>query len=473
MDQQFSTMMDNCSQQSLLDELRSQNSISQQSEDLHYSDESMSSTTDNVEVILKLSLVDEENNFTKLDWTVFEQSIDLISKSWRFISFSDRHSSAIFAEFDNETIESLLKITSLNILESKVSVKIVRLNELSISKGILYNPVTIPMSTEHLMNKLKSQGVISLLKLQKSVTGSKEKFFTGSIILTVVGEEVPQFVRVGVVKLSVRPLAPRLMLCSHCSLLGHTAQNCKKKDINLCRDCFNSHALGVVCPKLFCKNCNGNHSALRKDCPAIIEELKIVKLKERLNLSYIDAKNILISGTLSNIPQYAAKDIIEQAKHTFNRNRMLLEELKVMTDKCIVLSVQKDKALEDNKLLMEDNQQIPELKLKLEKTNQELVTAYGAISSKDSLILEQSEVIKELNESANQFTNQLENTSNQIKHFSKSNEDLKAENVSIKDKYKELKGKFDLMSNELAETSKKLELSDDLLKHKKNKITYK
>lgn len=457
-------MMADCNQQLVLDE---QNSISQQNDDLNSSDDSMSGVTPDEEVFLKFSLVNTVDNFTTLDWTVFEQSIDLVSKSWRFISFSDRHSSAIFAVFDREVSERFLEITSFTFVGVKVFVKFVRLNEFSISKGILYNPVTIPMSAEHLLNKLKPQGVISLIKIQKSLAGSKDKFFTGSIILTVEGEEVPQFVQIGAVKLSVRPLAPRLMLCRHCSLIGHTAPNCKKRDLHLCRECFNDHAVGVACPQSFCKNCNGNHSALRKDCPAIVEERKIVDFKERHNLSYIDAKNIIISEAFSDIPQYVAKDIIERAKHTFNHNLRLMEELKEMTDKCSVLAVQKDKALEANKILLEDNEQIPDLKKKLEKANQELETAYQTISSKDSLILEQSELIKELNVSATKFTIQLEKTSKQIKQFAKSNEDLKAENTTIRAKYKALNEKFNLMSKELSKTSNEMESST-----KKHKITH-
>lgn len=457
-------MLADCSRLSVLDV---QNSIIQQTDVLNSSDDSMSSMTPDVEVFLKLSLVNTEDNFTTLDWTVIEQSIDLVSKSWRFVSFSDRHSSAIFVEFDKEVAERFLEITSFSIAGVKVFVKVVRLNEFSISKGILYNPVTIPMSAEYLINKLKPQGIISIIKIQKSLAGSKEKFYTGSIILTVEGEEVPQFVQIGAVRLSVRPLAPRLMLCSHCSLLGHTAPNCKKRHLDLCRECFNDHAVEVDCPKSFCKNCNGDHPALRKDCPAIVEERKIVHFKERHNLSYIDAKNIIFSGTFSDIPQYVAKDIIERAKHTFNHNQRLMDELKEMTDKCIVLAVQKDKALEDNKILLEENEQIPDLKSKLEKANQELETAYQAIASKDSLILEQSELIKELNVSATKFTSQLENTSKQIKQFAKSNEDLKAENTSIRAKYKALNEKFNLMSKELSKTSNDMESST-----KKHKITH-
>lgn len=461
-------MMD--SQQSILDGTNGQNAINPQCEDSDTDD----SITDDVEVFLKLSSVNPKDNFTILDWTLFEQCINLDSKSWRFISFSDRHSSVIFTESNRENIESFLEITSFIIGGVKMLVKIVRLDEFSTSKGILYNKVTIPMSAEHLLDKLKPQGVTSLFKIQKSLDGSKEKFFTGSIILTVEGDEVPQFVQIGAIKLLVRPLAPRIMMCKHCSLLGHTTPNCKKRDVNLCTKCFNCHDVGVVCPKILCKNCNGNHSVLRKDCPAIVEEIKIVNLKERHNLSYMDAKNIVNSSSISNTPQYAAKDIIERAKQTFNQNILLMKEIKSMTDKCIVLSVQNDELLEANKILLKESEQIPCLKLNLEKSNRDLETAYQAITSKDSLILEQSEIIKELNDSATQFTTQLEQTSHQIKHIAKINEDLKAENSSVKTKYKALNEKFNLLSKELAKTSTLMETSDDLPNKstKKHKITH-
>lgn len=454
-----------------LDESNGQSQSNHQFEDSDISDESLNPDK---EVLLKLSLVNTEDNFTRLDWTLFEQLIDLVSKSWRFIAFSDRHSSAIFAEPYFVNVERFLEISSFNIVGVEVHVKVIRLDEASTSKGILYNQVTIPMSAEHLLNKLKPQGVIGLLKIQKLLAGSKEKFYTGSIILTVEGEEVPQFVQIGAIKLLVRPLAPRLMVCSHCSLIGHTAPNCKKREIHLCNKCFNGHDVGVDCPKIFCKNCNGNHSALRKDCPALLEERKIVNLKERHNLSYLDAKNIINAGIISNIPQYAAKDIIERAKHTFNRNIRLMEDLKDMTDKCVVLSLQKDDAIEANKILLEDNEQIPGLKEQLEKVNQELKSAYSAISSKDSVILEQSELIKELNDAATKFTSQLEKTSNQIKHFAHTNEDLKLQNSALKSKYKALNEKFNLLTKELENTSSMMDTSVEISNKssKKPKITH-
>ena len=70
-----------------------------------------------------------------------------------------------------------------------------------------------------------------------------------------------------------------------CNKIGHLTKNCKLKD-KLCPKCNSANCSGN-CPKAIwkCTNCNGNHSAAYKGCPALKSAIS-KSMDRRQNLSY-------------------------------------------------------------------------------------------------------------------------------------------------------------------------------------------
>ena len=76
--------------------------------------------------------------------------------------------------------------------------------------------------------------------------------------------------------------------CFKCNKIGHLTKNCKLK-VKLCPKCNSKNCSGNY-PKAIwkCTNCNGNHSAAYRGCPALKSTIT-KSMDRRQNLSYAQA----------------------------------------------------------------------------------------------------------------------------------------------------------------------------------------
>lgn len=83
------------------------------------------------------------------------------------------------------------------------------------------------MSKDKLLEKLKSQGVVNLFKLEKTtnllVTG--RKFYTGSIILFFDNFNNTKSIIIEFLKINLNLMNPRPMMYNNCGMIG-------KEDVN-------------------------------------------------------------------------------------------------------------------------------------------------------------------------------------------------------------------------------------------------
>lgn len=303
--------------------------------------------------ILTFSFVEEKDSFKSINWCITQQSLILVVKTWKFIAFANSLRSFILSEANNEEVQKLICIEKLNIKGIEYRVKVEELNALK-KKGIIYSEITIPFSDEELMTELEPQGVKEVYKIQKVDKNSNVKFYTGSVILVFEGNNERNVVNLGYNQLVISNLIPRPMLCSHCGLLGHNLKRCRSLDIEFCKKCFNIHDVLDSC--LYrCKNCNKNHNPKDKQCEAIFKEVQVLKIKERHNIGYFDARAIVESSSPNTQLSISGRNI-DQGDYTklIHENASLLKELdKVIVQRNLAL-VEKDQALEKIKVLEEE-----------------------------------------------------------------------------------------------------------------------
>lgn len=181
--------------------------------------------------------------------------------------------------------------------------------------------------------------------------------------------------------------------------------------------CYEQHNFDEICV-LVCKNCKGGHSSNFKGCPALKEEVEILKVKESYSVSYFDAKSIFKSNT----------DQLEgaQSSHTKTFQELYDENKKLVNDL--------RSARQENRRIVEERNNIAK-KLNhvehdiLPQLNRDLEEAYDKINRLEITIKDQEHSMQE----SVKFTQDelgAANSENLI--ILQQNEELKRENTDLK-----------------------------------------
>lgn len=273
----------------------------------------------NSEWALRLSLVNNDDNFIDINWIKVTDFLNSFSKCWSFLAFGTNHKSVII---NGGNHEDTIKFNDLSEIKIDTVVYPIICEELKSlpKKGIIYNKILTNSETAQIQDALKDQGVMQIHRIQKTNSFNGQKFFTGSIILNF-EDNVPAYVKISKINIPVNPLSPRPMLCIHCGILGHTKVNCFKNAQQFCENCFHTHDSGEKCI-LLCKQCKGDHYSNDFNCKILIRELQILKVKEDYNINYFDARSIISSINPPSIID-PLEDAREKIKDLINKNNSI------------------------------------------------------------------------------------------------------------------------------------------------------
>lgn len=327
--------------------------------------------------LLKISFVDKKYNFSVVNWCDVSTFLTKISSEWKFLAFADRLKSVLISTSNQECINKFGLCKHIDLEEDSYEIVVSEVSSKS-KKSIIYNAFTKPMNKEQLLSKLSNQGVTEVFKIEKLDVKSGEKYFTGSVILIFELDQIPEKVYIEGVSISVSMMSPRPMLCSHCGLIGHTSSYCNKKSTKYCKSCFNIHLEKDDC--IFkCRNCNGQHSSLDKNCESIIKEIQILKIKDIHNISYNDAKAVLFKGQIDHIDSVIEEREIDRTNklnEMMKKNNDLINTIKIVTLERDSAIIERDEAKEKihfletvtiQKLANELNQHINDIQSKMDE----------------------------------------------------------------------------------------------------------
>jgi hypothetical protein len=144
--------------------------------------------------------------------------------------------------------------------------------------------------------ELAAVGVVKVERIHRKVDGVSTP--TPTLILTFSGELPKEgYVRVGFLRVRVRPYIRNPLLCYKCFRFGHVQAKCR--GIARCGRCGSSdHDNDRECTlAMKCRNCSGEHSAFSRDCPAWLREKAIQKVIVKENVPFFEAARRVVRGT--------------------------------------------------------------------------------------------------------------------------------------------------------------------------------
>ncbi|GBO36212.1 hypothetical protein AVEN_5960-1 [Araneus ventricosus] len=144
------------------------------------------------------------------------------------------------------------------------------------------------------LEDLKGQNVIAVRRI--TVKRDGQLLPTKNLILTFSLPTIPKSVRIAYLNCSVRPYIPNPLRCFKCQRFGHTVQACR--GIQSCARCsLPGHDSQTCSETPCCINCKSDHPAYSKTCPRwkIEKEIQTVKIKQ--NLSFKEARKIVMDRT--------------------------------------------------------------------------------------------------------------------------------------------------------------------------------
>ncbi|XP_033744306.1 uncharacterized protein LOC117330192 [Pecten maximus] len=128
---------------------------------------------------------------------------------------------------------------------------------------------------------------------------------TNTFILTFGVPQLPQTVTIGYQRYGVSAYIPNPLRCRNCQKYGHHEDRCGRNTV--CEHCGREgHTDNAQCNIVGkrCINCQGNHAASSRDCPAWKKEREVLRVKYTENISFPEARRIVESKDSTN-PTFA------------------------------------------------------------------------------------------------------------------------------------------------------------------------
>ena len=245
---------------------------------------------------------DPERPLSKLSPWAIEEGLKGVSKDIKIAKNMDKEKGIFLLECQSERAsKNALARNGTLFVDRKIKVSPHR--SLNSSKGVIHCYDLRNDTVEFLEEKLKSQGVTKVHRVQKG--RSEPPQFTNTYFLTFGMPTPPECLTVAYMKVRVQPFIDRPHQCHRCRKFGHSKHKCQAKKA-VCGQCgFEAHEGSCPHPPK-CSNCSEAHGPASKKCRVYMKEAEILKVKSERKVSFKEAKKIVETSPLTTKPSYAA-----------------------------------------------------------------------------------------------------------------------------------------------------------------------
>ncbi|GBN61271.1 hypothetical protein AVEN_25825-1 [Araneus ventricosus] len=209
---------------------------------------------------------------------------------------SGTYSDKSFKKKEKLSVESpkqAKQIAKLNSL-STISVTVNPHATLNSSKGVISCGELLNESVEKITEELSSQGVTHVRRIMIRRDG--QLLNTKHLILTFDSATLPEHIKAGYMRLSVRPYIPNPLRCFKCQRFGHSKTSCR--GTLTCARCAEvGHERNDCTRTEKCVNCKGEHTSFSRNCFAWKQEKEIITTKIKKQISYQEARKLVKSQT--------------------------------------------------------------------------------------------------------------------------------------------------------------------------------
>ncbi|GBO17031.1 hypothetical protein AVEN_80578-1 [Araneus ventricosus] len=192
-----------------------------------------------------------------------------------------------------ESPKQAKQIVKLNALSS-IPVSVNPHATLNSSKGVISCGELLNESVEKITEELNSQGVTHVRRI--TIRRDGQLLNTKHLILTFDSAKLPEHIKAGYMRLSVRTYIPNPLRCFKCQRFGHSKTSCR--GTLTCARCAEVGHESTDCTRSEkCVNCKGEHTSFSRNCSAWKQEREIISTKIKKQISYREARKLIKAQT--------------------------------------------------------------------------------------------------------------------------------------------------------------------------------
>ncbi|GBN78939.1 hypothetical protein AVEN_50735-1 [Araneus ventricosus] len=172
------------------------------------------------------------------------------------------------------------------------------------SKGVMSCGELLHVPMEEVLKGFQQQEVTHIQRIKIRQNGQFND--TKHLILTFHSPKIPDSVRAGYIKLTVRPYIPNPLRCYKCQRFGHSKASCR--GTLTCARCAEAgHESSDCKASEKCVNCKGSHTSFSRLCSAWKFEKEVIAEKVlKKVISFLEARQIVKSRTPATGTSYAS-----------------------------------------------------------------------------------------------------------------------------------------------------------------------
>ncbi|GFS71696.1 uncharacterized protein TNCV_2995001 [Trichonephila clavipes] len=181
-------------------------------------------------------------------------------------------------------------------------------------RGVISEPDLLGTSDSEILEGFSDQGVtqvrrITIKKKDSTIVSTKH------LILTFNSPKLPNTIKAGYLNCKIRPYIPNPLRCFKCQRFGHSQTSCRGQ--LTCSRCASVGYSSTDCTlEQKCVNCTQSHPSDSKLCQKWKLEKQIQEIKTNKNISYFEARRLIVPQLTQTYAQAARPSTISTASQT-------------------------------------------------------------------------------------------------------------------------------------------------------------